>query len=525
MKRPMVFLIALVCMLLAALPLYAQQKPILTFEAGTSALWSISAQAGTVNQMIFSDNPDDFSEGAGSMQVDAKIRDFGASWGTWTDAQLTFPSPLDISGYDDIRFDMKIVNKPSHTGPGLKLSDTRNLQFVVDLYDSVYYNGTGNVVLWRYAAGTGDMNIFYYPHDKWLPAGTGWFEVIIPVQALRDPGWYTPKADSVFHGNTVVRLGFGVDGDSSAADSVTFLIDNMRATKKQSIIQVQSMDGPASAWVIGAQPSANIEALASDNPDDFVEGAGSMQVTTAIRTQAASWGSWTDYTYNFPVAFNAMGGATPTELRFWYKTLTTTVTSKRIQFVVDLYDSRGGPWRWSNGSGQFGLWASGLENNAQHTWTEVAIPLMDLQVPTWASSDTYIHLDSLMSLHFGVDADSSGADSVVFLLDNFNFTAPLLTAVPAGPPGVVTEFRLEQNFPNPFNPTTKINYSVGQSGPVTMKIYSITGQLVRTVMDNVQQTRGHYQVSVDMKSYASGVYIYTLQQATHRVAKAMVLLK
>ncbi len=514
--------VALVLMITATL--FAQEKPILTFESGTATMWAISAQAGTTNQMVFTDVPDDYTQGAGSMQVAAFIRNFGAAWGTWTDAQYTFATPLDVSGYDDIRFDMKIITKPSHAGT--HISDNRNLQFVLDLYDSVYYQGTGNVVLWRYAAGTGDMNIFYYPHDKWLsPTLTGWYQVIIPIQALRDPGWYTPKADSVFHGNNIVRLGFGVDGDSSAADSVTFLIDNMRATKKQSIVQLQSMDGPATAWVIGSQPTANILATAADNPDDYVEGSGSMLVTTAIRSQAAGWGSWTDYTYNFSPAFNATASGTPTELRFWYKTITTTTAPKRLQFVVDLYDSRGGPWRWANGFGQFGLWVGGLENNAQHTWTEVAIPLLDLTVPTWASSDTYIHLDSLMSLHFGVDADSSGADSVQFLLDNFNFTAQLVTSVPTTPAGVPVEFRLEQNFPNPFNPSTKINYTIGENGNVTLKIYSVTGQLIRTVVDGLWQNRGKYQVSVDMRQFASGVYFYTLQQGVHRTTKPMVLLK
>jgi len=519
MKIPGLVL-AVVAMLLFAMPSLYGQQMVHNFDAGAGS-WVVGVQAGTNNELNLTDYPDDYSEGIGSMKVDAKIRAFAASWGTWTDARFTFPTPLDLSAYDDIRFDMKIVNKPTHAGA--RISDNRNLQFVIDLYDSVYYNGSGQVVLWRYSAGTGDMNIFYYPHDKWLsPTLTGWFEVVIPVQALRYPNWWGQIGDGKWHGNNILTLGFGVDGDSSAADSVTFLIDNMRATKKGTVMQLQSMDGPASGWVVGTQPGANIAATVADYPDDYIEGSGSMKVDVAVRSQAASWGTWTDFSYTFPTPANGGDG---TELRFYYKTLTPTTTWKRLQFVVDLYDSRGGPWRWANGFGQFGLFAAGLENNYQHTWTEIAIPLRDLQVPGWAASDTYLHLDSLMSLHFGVDGDSSGADSVSFLLDNFFFTKFVASSVQPVKGTVPTEFSMDQNYPNPFNPSTKIRYSLPVASVVGMKIYAITGQLVKTVMSGVRQTQGTYEVTADLRDLSSGVYFYVLQTENQRIAKRMILLK
>ncbi|MEW6511796.1 MAG: T9SS type A sorting domain-containing protein [Bacteroidota bacterium] len=522
MKKPGLFLAVTLGLLLAVPSLFAQRQ-ILTLDTGAPGSWSVGVQPGTTNQLLLSDYPDEYSEGVGSMKVEAYIRGFAASWGTWTDAQWTFASPLDLSAYDDIRFDMKITTPPSHAGA--HISDNRNLQFVLDLYDSVYYNNAGSIVLWRYAAGTGDLNIFYYPHDKWIsPTLTGWFEVVIPIQALRYPNWWGTIGDGTWHGNHILRLGFGVDGDSSAADSITFLIDNIRATKKQSVIQAQSMDGPAADWVIGTQPGANIKAVVADHPDDYMEGTGSMLVDVAIRTQAAGWGSWTDFTYNYPTPLNA---TTATELRFSYKTVTPTTTWKRLQFVVDLYDSRGGPWRWANAFGQFGLWAAGLENNYQNTWTEVAIPLNDLTVPGWASADTYLHLDSLMSLHFGVDADSSGADSVKFLLDHFYFTklgAP--DAVEENVTGEIPQsFRLEQNYPNPFNPSTTIQFSVVTAGKVSLTVYNVAGQLVGTVLEGVEHAPGTYRVNLDMSRNATGAYFYVLQQGTKREAKLMMLVK
>lgn len=519
MKRPILYLIACLSLLLVAYPLFGQSQQILTLDAG-AANWTVGVQPNTTNQLILTDNPDDFTEGTGSMQVNAKIRNFGASWGTWTDGWWIFSTPQNISQFDDIRFDMKIVTPPSHVGT--RISDNRNIQFVIDLYDSVYYNGTGTPVLWRYAGGTGDMNIFYYPHNRWLPAGTGWFEVVIPFSALRTPSW-AAHADGVWHGNYITQFHIGVDGDSSAADSVVFLMDNLRATKKTEVVQAQSCDGPASSWVVGTQPGANILATTADYPDDYIEGTGSLEATTAIRTQAASWGSWTDYSYSYAPPLNAMGA---TELRFSYKTLVPTKAPKRLQFVVDLYDSRGGPWRWANGFGQFGLFAPGLENNAFPSWTEVVIPLLDLQVPSWAASDTYIHLDSLTSLHFGVDADSSGADSTQFLLDNFYFTK-LSGAGAVGPtPGVVpSQFRLDQNYPNPFNPATRISFQTAEMGKISLKIYNVNGQLVLTALNNADYAPGTHQVDVNMSRFSSGAYFYVLEQGTQRLSKMMMLVK
>jgi len=87
------------------------------------------------------------------------------------------------------------------------------------------------------------------------------------------------------------------------------------------------------------------------------------------------------------------------------------------------------------------------------------------------------------------------------------------------------KFELSQNYPNPFNPATNITYALNQSGKVSLKVYNITGQLVETVLDGVDQERGSYTVDVNMSNHASGVYYYVLQQGVNRLSKAMVLLK
>lgn len=91
---------------------------------------------------------------------------------------------------------------------------------------------------------------------------------------------------------------------------------------------------------------------------------------------------------------------------------------------------------------------------------------------------------------------------------NFAVTAsdPVSGVEGAAPPS----FELEQNFPNPFNPSTTIRYSIASSSSVTLEIYSITGRLVTTLINETQDA-GTYQVQFVDPGMSSGVYIYRIQ--------------
>ncbi len=89
---------------------------------------------------------------------------------------------------------------------------------------------------------------------------------------------------------------------------------------------------------------------------------------------------------------------------------------------------------------------------------------------------------------------------------------------------VATQFELSQNFPNPFNPSTSIRYSVPVSGMVSLKIYDVLGREVMTVV-NEHQGQGSYTVSLDASTLSSGMYVYKLESGSFTVAKKMMLLK
>lgn len=88
----------------------------------------------------------------------------------------------------------------------------------------------------------------------------------------------------------------------------------------------------------------------------------------------------------------------------------------------------------------------------------------------------------------------------------------------------VKSYILAQNFPNPFNPATTINYQLPKTGFVTLKIYDILGKEVATLV-NEQKTRGRYSVNFDASHLASGVYIYQLRVNDYVSSKKMLLLK
>ncbi|MCL4306188.1 T9SS type A sorting domain-containing protein [bacterium] len=99
----------------------------------------------------------------------------------------------------------------------------------------------------------------------------------------------------------------------------------------------------------------------------------------------------------------------------------------------------------------------------------------------------------------------------------------IASATPRGT-GTVSEFALAQNFPNPFNPETNISYTLADAAKVTLKIFTVTGEEVTTLVSR-SQTAGSYTVSFDAASLPSGVYFYRLDAGNFTATRKMLLLK
>ena len=80
------------------------------------------------------------------------------------------------------------------------------------------------------------------------------------------------------------------------------------------------------------------------------------------------------------------------------------------------------------------------------------------------------------------------------------------------------------NYPNPFNPTTTINYQLPENGFVTVKVYDLLGKEIALLVNENKQA-GYHSVTFDASRLTSGVYIYTIIVNNFIQSRKMMLLK
>jgi len=89
---------------------------------------------------------------------------------------------------------------------------------------------------------------------------------------------------------------------------------------------------------------------------------------------------------------------------------------------------------------------------------------------------------------------------------------------------VLEDFSLAQNYPNPFNPGTNISFTLPENTFVTLKVYNILGNEIKTLVSQ-NLTKGKHVIEFDAKGLPSGVYLYTLSAGNFIDTKKMLLMK
>ncbi|HHE46508.1 MAG TPA: T9SS type A sorting domain-containing protein [Bacteroidetes bacterium] len=93
-----------------------------------------------------------------------------------------------------------------------------------------------------------------------------------------------------------------------------------------------------------------------------------------------------------------------------------------------------------------------------------------------------------------------------------------------GQAGVPLDWSLDQNHPNPFNPTTTISYSLKHAATVKLAVYDVTGREVVVPVEGFQDAGSHRAI-FDGSGMAAGVYFYRIEAAGYTAVRKMVLVK
>ncbi len=114
--------------------------------------------------------------------------------------------------------------------------------------------------------------------------------------------------------------------------------------------------------------------------------------------------------------------------------------------------------------------------------------------------------------------------NIFFDLSNTNFSISTVSGISNQGSEPLT-FKLTQNFPNPFNPTTMINFVIPQKSGVTLDVYDMSGKLVANLINNETKTEGSYSYEFDGSRLSSGMYVYRLSAGKFVETRKMILIK
>lgn len=123
--------------------------------------------------------------------------------------------------------------------------------------------------------------------------------------------------------------------------------------------------------------------------------------------------------------------------------------------------------------------------------------------------------------YWRVMATGSGGSSNWSAVWNFR---TMVTGITGNGTGIPAEYKLYNNYPNPFNPATKISYDLPEGSNVKLAVYDILGKEVATLI-NEFKTAGNYTIQFNAEGLTSGVYFYSIEAQGFKDIKRMVIVK
>jgi len=130
------------------------------------------------------------------------------------------------------------------------------------------------------------------------------------------------------------------------------------------------------------------------------------------------------------------------------------------------------------------------------------------------NEETQIYHDDILTIYKSISGSGDGFNQIKEYLEELL----QITSIPI-------EYLLENNFPNPFNPTTNIRFSLPKNCFVSINIYNINGELVKTIIENKSYPLGSHLININLSELSTGIYFYKLETIDWEKTRKMILVK
>lgn len=158
-----------------------------------------------------------------------------------------------------------------------------------------------------------------------------------------------------------------------------------------------------------------------------------------------------------------------------------------------------------------------------HSWKYLRLPL-DKAIPSWSNPNARLTFPITWLRIYLAETNESKKNSGSIYFDDF--TAHFITTEVDnhGSLLIPKNYHLDQNFPNPFNPTTRIAFGLPTSSRVRLDIFNIRGEVISHLV-NEQMSPGSYSIHFDASRLPSGVYLYRIDMGGFQETKKMLVVR
>lgn len=317
--------------------------------------------------------------------------------------------------------------------------------------------------------------------------------------------WTTNGVATCVSGTDQLKPDICIDG----AAGVIITWYDYRSTTDFNIYAQRMGPGGAIVWAVNGVVMNNNVAYAQTDPKIVSDGMSGAII------------SWTDYRTGTTADIYAQR-VNSTGAVQWTATgvIICTAAGDQIQSQLVSDGNNGAYITWEDhrNTGNSDIYAQRIASNAAINWAATGYAVCtignDQLVPMIVSNGNAGAIVVWQDYRSGNNFD----------IYEVGFNTTGVIAIENGGTAIPTEFTLSQNFPNPFNPVTVINYQLPVTSNVKLSIYDALGKTV-SILVNRTQNAGNHKIEWDASAFTSGVYFYSLEAGSFVSNKKMILIK